>query len=362
MARPQGRIEHFQTRFTVASEAAAFGASWHRTLAVSILSVAVLTAFFPVRTHALTLGDLHSFFRPKAEASSSSKSQSVQAMTVLEASMNPNAAKGGAEVIIEDGMAVRAQGGFAGETVIPSKDAISIYVVPQPGQPGGTLSEIATMFDVSVNTIKWANNLKSDTIKPGQVLTILPTSGVRYTVKKGDTIASIAKKYRGDADEIAQFNGISGPLTAGDSIIIPNGQEFIESAPIKKTGGAIATQSSPASAGSYINPLPGGRRTQGIHGTNGVDIAAPVGTPIVAAAAGDVIIALEGGWNGGYGTYVVVRHGDGTQTLYAHMSSTAVGKEQHVNQGQVIGYVGNTGRSSGPHLHFEIRGGPRNPF
>ncbi len=357
MARPQGKIEHFQTRFTAVSEAVAYGAFWYGAVAASMLSVVVLTAFFPIRTHALTLGDLHSFFRPKAEASSSTKTQSVQAMPILEASMNPNPARGGGEVIIEDGVAVRAAGGFSGETVVPSKDAISIYVVRE----GDTLSQIAAMFEVSVNTIKWANNI-SGSIQPGQTLTILPTSGVRYTVKKGDTIESIAKKYKGDKGEIAQFNGISGPLAAGDAIIIPNGQEIVDPAPIRKSNGAVVTQSSPASAGYYTNPLPGGQRTQGIHGTNGVDLAARPGTPIVAAAGGDVIIALEGGWNGGYGSYVVIRHDNGTQTLYAHMSSVGIGKGQRVNQGQVIGYVGSTGRSTGPHLHFEVRNGPRNPF
>lgn len=341
-------------RFTASSEATRLSPSWHKAFAVSLLSVAVLTAVLPSSISALTLGEMKSFLRPKAQAMTSSK-QSVQTMPILEASMSPIPARGGGDVVIEDGMAVRAAGGFAGETVVPSKDAISIYVVRE----GDTLSQIADMFEVSVNTIKWANNI-TGAIKPGQMLTILPTSGIRYTVKKGDTLASVAKQYKGDAAEIAQFNGLTGPLAAGDVIIIPNGQEAYEPAPVKTASGggkAIA-----ASAGAYINPLPGGRRTQGIHGTNGVDLAAPVGTPIVAAASGDIIIALEGGWNGGYGTYVVVRHDNGTQSLYAHMSSVAAGKGQRVNAGQVIGYVGNTGRSTGAHLHFEIRGGPRNPF
>lgn len=327
-----------------------------KAFAVSILSVAVLTAVFPTSLHALTLGDMQSFFRPKAQALSS-KSQPVQTMPILEASMSPNPARGGGEVVIEDGVAVRAAGGFAGETVIPSKDAISIYIVRE----GDTLSQIASMFEVSVNTIKWANNI-TGAIKPGQMLTILPVSGLKYTVKKGDTLETIAKKYKGDTNEISQFNGLTGPIAVGDVIIIPNGQETYEPAPSKGGSKVAATSQSSSYSGYYTNPLPGGRRTQGIHGTNGVDLAAPVGTPIVAAAGGDVIIALEGGWNGGYGTYVVVKHDNGTQSLYAHMSSVAAGKGQRVNAGQVIGYVGNTGRSTGAHLHFEIRGGPRNPF
>jgi len=111
-----------------------------------------------------------------------------------------------------------------------------------------------------------------------------------------------------------------------------------------------------------MRPLVGGVRTQGVHGYNGVDIAAPVGTPFLASAAGEVIVARSSGWNGGYGQYIVVRHANGTQTLYAHASQIIVGVGQRVVQGQVIGYVGSTGRSTGAHLHFEIRGGPRNPF
>jgi murein DD-endopeptidase MepM/ murein hydrolase activator NlpD len=110
-----------------------------------------------------------------------------------------------------------------------------------------------------------------------------------------------------------------------------------------------------------MRPLTGGIKTQGIHGYNGVDIGASTGTPILAAAGGEVIISRAEGWNGGYGIYVVIRHDNGTQTLYAHMSQDIVSVGQRVSQGEVIGYVGNTGRSSGPHLHFEIRGAT-NPF
>ena len=115
-------------------------------------------------------------------------------------------------------------------------------------------------------------------------------------------------------------------------------------------------------AGYYLRPIVGGVRSQGIHGYNGIDIAAHVGTPILASASGDIIISKEGGWNGGYGNYVVIRHANGTQTLYSHNSRNAVGIGEHVVQGQVIAYVGATGRTTGPHVHFEIRGGPRNPF
>ncbi len=90
-------------------------------------------------------------------------------------------------------------------------------------------------------------------------------------------------------------------------------------------------------------------------------MAASAGAPIRAAAAGEVIVSKTGGWNGGYGNYIVIKHANGTQTLYAHNSSNAVSAGASVAQGEVIGYVGNTGRSTGSHLHFEVRGA-KNPF
>jgi murein DD-endopeptidase MepM/ murein hydrolase activator NlpD len=92
-----------------------------------------------------------------------------------------------------------------------------------------------------------------------------------------------------------------------------------------------------------------------------VDYGMPVGSPIYASAAGKVLIAKGSGWNGGYGDYIVIEHANGTQTVYGHMSTLAVSVGQSVVQGQLIGYSGNTGKSTGPHLHFEIRGA-KNPF
>ncbi|HRH55479.1 MAG TPA: M23 family metallopeptidase, partial [Candidatus Paceibacterota bacterium] len=101
--------------------------------------------------------------------------------------------------------------------------------------------------------------------------------------------------------------------------------------------------------------------SQGIHGWNGVDMSAPSGTPIYAAAGGTVIVSRVGGWNGGYGNYVVIEHAGGVQTLYAHMATDSVSVGETVSRGQNIGTVGNTGQSTGYHLHFEVRGA-KNPF
>lgn len=341
--------------------AATFVCTRRRAAGLLLAACVCSLALYPVAAKAGIFTDLKQAIRSKASAATSSGAKSVQAMALPKPAMNidPNPAKGGAEVSVEDGSAARAQGGFSGETVAPSKDAISIYVVRE----GDTLSEIAQMFGVSTNTIIWANDLPvRGTVRVGQRLTILPVTGVKYTVKKGDTLESVAKEFHGDATEIAQYNDIVGALTVGNEILIPNGEVQMHVASAPKAAPASAGGTSASYSGYYMRPVSGGTRTQGIHGYNGVDIAGSVGMPVMAAAGGEVIIARAGGWNGGYGSYVVVKHDNGSQTLYAHMSAVHVGVGQVVGKGEAIGAIGNSGRSTGPHLHFEIRGGPRNPF
>jgi len=223
---------------------------------------------------------------------------------------------------------------------------------------GDTLGEIAEMYGVSVNTIVWANNLKSKTLKEGQELVILPISGVKHTVKSGDTLQSLANKYKADLDDVLSYNGLTenSKIAVGEVIIIPDGV-------INTTQTAVTSQTNQVkvTSGYFVRPIAGGKKSQGIHGYNGIDIAASVGTPIVAAAEGVVIIAKASGYNGGYGLYVAIRHSNGTQTIYAHMSKVNVTVGQYVDQGQVIGAVGNSGRSTGSHIHFEVRGA-KNPF
>lgn len=288
-------------------------------------------------------------------------------MALLRPAMNidPTPARGGGEITIVDNSALMPSEGPAGtiaDIEKPKNATISTYVVRE----GDTLTEIAELFEVKPSTILWANDLpRGAVLKIGQQLTILPVTGVKHTVIKGDTLSSIAKKYSGDAAEIASFNDVDDSLlTVGLVVIIPNG-EIAAPAPAKSASKKIIATSvrgSAAKVGYYMAPLSQYIESQGIHGYNGVDLAAPVGTPIMASASGNVIIAKAGGYNGGYGLYVVVQHDDGSQTLYAHMSKVAAYGGQSVEQGQVIGYVGSTGKSTGAHLHFEIRNGVRNPF
>lgn len=343
----------------------------------SVISLIAVIGFasIPGSVHAGVLSDALLSFSNTVSAWSGNKTAktNVQTMTLPYPATNidPNPSVGGGDITIVDDSALLAEDGPTGTVSKdePQSHQISIYVV----RKGDTLSGIADMFNVSMNTIRWSNDIgKNGTIQPGQTLTILPVTGVKYTVKKGDTVASIAKKYNGDADEILNFNGLEGgvALTTGSEIIIPNGE--IAVAPVIKTTVKTSTKvtvgaepahdtNGPSYSGYYNAPLSHYIETQGIHGYNAVDLAAPIGTPVMASAEGDVIVARASGWNGGYGTYVVISHDNGTQTLYAHMSKILVSVGQHVSQGEVIGAVGVTGLTTGPHVHFEIRGA-KNPF
>lgn len=256
----------------------------------------------------------------------------------------------------------RPSGEVASESSPYTSDQISVYIVRE----GDTLSGIANMFDVTENTIRWANDINGKTVRIGQQLIILPISGVKYVVKKNDTIKSIAKSFNGDEGEILSYNNLrsASELKVGEEIIIPKG-EITTVTTTTKVGSVKSTTSGSTAktktSSGLKRPVNGGKKSQGLHGHNGVDIAAPLNTPIMAAAAGKVIIAKGSGWNGGYGEYVVISHSNGTQTLYAHMNSVAVSAGETVSQGQVIGYMGTTGQSTGIHLHFEVRGGT-NPF
>ncbi len=322
-----------------------------------------LLVAIPVSVHAGVFNSLVSFWKhAEAEEEVVLRSTAAYEAPVLSAAIHsdPQAAIGGGDVLADDGSLIST--GIAGPDDVDkslTSDEISVYVV----QPGDTASQIAEMFGVSINTIYWANDITNGVIKPGQTLVILPVNGVRHVVKESDTISSIAKKYGGDVDEILSYNQLASAndISVGDTVVIPNGE--VKSAP-KTASAAKPTSVSGASvsSGSYFShPLPGARRTQGIHGHNGVDLGAPNGTPIRAAAAGEVIVSKSSGWNGGYGNYVVIKHSNGTQTLYAHTSSNAVGVGAYVAQGEVIAYVGSTGKSTGSHLHFEVRGAA-NPF
>lgn len=289
-----------------------------------------------------------------------------QNVSLLSAVLNPNpvAGYGGGGPTIINNSALLADVGPNGSMVeieeeIANNDRISLYIVRE----GDSLSQIAEMFGVTTNTIIWANDIdRGDLIQVGQELVILPITGLRYIVKSGDTAKSLAVKFKSDAEEIILYNDLSadGSLAVGEEIIIPDGEIPYKPTPVYSGRTARGT-SGPNYVGYYIRPISGGRKSQGLHGYNGVDLATYCGAPIFAAATGDVIISRSYGWNGGYGSYIVISHSNGTQTLYAHNSRNIVTRGWHVVQGQIIGYIGTTGKSTGCHVHFEVRGA-KNPF
>lgn len=308
----------------------------------------------------------------QTETLASTSSQNSQTMPLLEAATAPDPSlKVTTGVVMDGGEALLAATGpstSAPDQINTGSDQISVYII----RSGDTLAGIADMFGVSVNTILWANNLtRSTPLQVGQNLVILPVSGVIVTVAKGNTLQSIAKKYNGDAGDIASFNdmAVTDKLSIGDTIIIPDGEASYSVSNITTKSSSktyepllVNVSSLPDYNSYYLKPFIGGRiRSQGLHGHNAVDYSMPTGSSLYAAASGIVIISKSYGYNGGYGEYVAIQHPNGTETVYGHMSNPIVTVGQTVTQGELIGLSGNTGNSTGPHLHFEVRGA-KNPF
>jgi len=229
---------------------------------------------------------------------------------------------------------------------------------------GDTVSSIAQEFGISLDTIRWANNLKSiDDIKPGQILRILPTSGVLHSVRRGETVYSIAKIYGISPQPIVDFpfntfiNDETFALAVGQELIIPGGmmpKAKLWSKPVSQEKQHQDVSTGTLAEVGFIWPTVG-KISQGYFWYHkAIDIANPAAPAVVASRGG---IVLSAGWNfpQAYGIHVIIDHGDGYKTLYAHLSSVVVSPGQSVLRGQVIGQMGSTGRSTGTHLHFEIR-------
>jgi len=246
------------------------------------------------------------------------------------------------------------------------KIATSSKLVFYKVEEGDNLSSIAQKFGISTETIIWANNLKTQTIKPGDQLIILPVSGLLYEAKPNDDLISIANNFKVEVTEIIKANNLQADakIASGEKLIIPGAKL----AKINFNSVALAqTQNSGESTNN--NPLSLQFPTVGInwgklHNSNAVDIANSCGTPVYAAHSGFVSEALDKGWNNGYGSYLKISNQNGISTLYAHLSALFISEGAYVNKGDIIGTIGNTGKVdgvSGCHLHFEVHG-TANPF
>ncbi len=234
-------------------------------------------------------------------------------------------------------------------------------------RPGETLSQIARSFDTTISAIKIANGLTSDLIYAGQEIIIPrswmggsdenPTSQtIRYRVERGDTLSRISSRFGVSIEEIRQKNSLSGDLiVAGQTLEIPN--------PGSTSGTGSSTDFIWPASGRITSPF--GYRTHPVSGSrqfhSGIDIALSRGTPVKATASG---LVTTSGWEGALGRTIIIDHGDGYSSLYAHNESLLVRAGSYVAQGQVIALSGNSGVSTGPHLHFEIikNGDPVNPL
>ena len=264
-----------------------------------------------------------------------------------------------------------ASGTAAGRSIAVGEDVFGTQISQKPRdkaitytvQHGDTVSTIAQKFGISADTVRWANDLSNDTINVGDSLQILPVTGISYKVQSGDTVYSIAKKLATDPQKIVDFpfNDFANPetfsLVTGQMLIVPDGvqpsaQPFIR----PQVYIAQGPSSTSFSASGFTWPVHGIITQFASWYHEALDLAAPYGTPIVAAKSGVVTEANTGGWNYGYGNDVVIDNGGGYSSLYGHMEAVNVSPGQQVVGGStVIGWIGMTGRTTGPHVHFEVR-------
>jgi murein DD-endopeptidase MepM/ murein hydrolase activator NlpD len=243
---------------------------------------------------------------------------------------------------------------------------------------GDNVETIAQRFGLLPTTIVWSNKDVEDNpdiLRVGQELNILPIDGIWYSIQSDDTLSSISEKFKANVADIvgSPLNQLTegSNLLPGTKIVIPGGVKPF----VPKVVTVQTSRAAPAAGRSFSGAAPSfvaggsfgwptrGYVTQGYwYGHRGIDIANAVGIPIAAADGGYVTYA---GWSPvGYGYMVQIDHGNGFSTLYAHLSQWYVDPGQAVARGQIIGAMGSTGNSTGPHLHFEIRygGGPANPL
>ncbi|MFP4205143.1 MAG: peptidoglycan DD-metalloendopeptidase family protein [Spirochaetaceae bacterium] len=227
----------------------------------------------------------------------------------------------------------------------------SVEVEEYELQPGDTLLDLAFRFDLNMDSIVSFNRIEDVRLmRAGETYEIPSRDGILYTVKQGDSLEGIARRHDTDVNALLDANDMtSSSIRPGDTLFVPEGR--MDDSELKLVLGEL-----------FLHPMRGvltsgyGIRNDPFTGVRrmhyGIDVASSMGTPIKAARAGRVVHI--GSQPGNYGRFMIIRHPGGYQTLYAHLDSYAVSEGQYVSQGQVIGKMGNTGRSTGPHLHFSI--------
>jgi len=271
------------------------------------------------------------------------------------------------------------------ETIIPERSRVQ--TIEYRVEFGDSLFGIAESHDITPETLLWANEATlsddPDSLEPGQILLVPPVNGVYYMWQAGDTLESVADDLDSSVEKILNFPGnnldlVSPVIDPGTLVMVPDGvrefRSWVIPDPYSSGSGvseaALGAGACPSSysgaggTGTFTCPTP-------IHelvgndywsGHLALDLASGEGVNVLAADGGVVVFA---GWaNGGYGYTVMLDHGNGYVTVYAHMSQVSVACGQQVGKGAAVGFGGSTGNSTGPHLHFEVRylGGFINPW
>ncbi len=258
------------------------------------------------------------------------------------------------EVPAEEGPAgiVTAEADPVGQSADQAPQEKKPTVLTHVVAKGQTLWDIAKLYGIHIDTIVAANGISDpQRLQVGQKLTILTVDGALHTVKSGDSVWSIARAYQVKTQDIIEANDLSDPsaLRVGQQLVIPGAQAVAaQRYQLVGANGQLRRAFDWPARARISSRF--GARWGSMH--YGLDIAVPVGTPIRAAADGRVTWS---GPRGSYGNLVIIDHGQKVETRYAHNSRLAVKAGETVKRGQIIAYSGNTGRSTGPHLHFEIR-------
>jgi len=294
-----------------------------------------------------------------------------QAAALLNTPLQPLNVSTGLEVVRND---------YNPFTIVPDRPRSE--VVQYTVQAGDTIYAIADRFGLKPESIAWANSRDIiGGLRPGRIINILPVDGAFITVNNERSVNSIAQEFGVDPYVIldSEYNNLpvsspEGTLASGTQVVIPGGEaeQISWNVRVERTGGdasngnaggmisfapgdpgSCGLTDNPGGGGGWVKPIGSYSWSRGFSSFHtGVDLSAAEGTPVYAANGGSVIFRGWSTW--GYGYAIVLAHGAFT-TLYGHLSQISVGCGQIVGAGQVIGASGNSGNSSGPHLHFEIR-------